>query len=347
MSCLAPNLRPRLFGANQKFTLRSRGLAVLLLLALIACDEPDPRPGEDASGARLDATAQADADFDAGVALDAAFDAGAPDGAEDAGPLDASLDPCGAGTPVIDLVIVDFWIVDRPKRRAELASDISAHFARATGCRVELRVLEVVEFEVPTHDISEILADYDYIDPIDAQRLWYYENQNVDMILSDISGALAASGVLVPSGAVVVALSEPQFEASAYYIEQDAYGLEPLIIIESHTLGGWTLGSGYTTVANGALYLADEIVHELGHFMGLRHACASCFTLGDYSALVACCAACPHAQDVMSYCRTRVRPEDTETRVFSSCTLDWVESGFVPAYGPAYETSYQAMACEN
>ncbi len=319
----------------------------LLLLLLHACDEPDPQAGEDASTVRFDAAPAHDAGTDSGLHGDASLDAAAPDGAEDAGLLDASMDLCEAGAPIIDLVIVDFWIVDRPERRAALVDDLARHFARATGCRVELRVLEVVEFEVPPHDISQILTDYDYIDPVDAQRLWYYENQNVDMILSDISEALATSGVVVPSGAVIVALSEPQFEASAYYIEEDAYGLEPLIIIESHTLGGWTLGAGYTTVANGVLYLADEIVHELGHFMGLRHACASCFTLGDYAALVACCAACPHAEDVMSYCRTRVRPEDTETNVFLSCTLDWIESGFVPAYGPTYETSYQSMACEN
>lgn len=331
-------------GARRRALALIASLAGPAVLPTLACEESSigDRRDDAEIGSVLDA-GQTDGSMSN---PDASTEPDAGDTMEiDAGPR-SPTDGCdGALAPILEAVLVDFWIADLPDRRAALAATLPAHFGRATGCRVRLRILDIVAFPVPAHDVADILARYPYMDEADAQRLWYYEAQNVEMILGDLRAGLDQNGVLVPEGALTIVLSDAQFEASAYYLDQTDYGLEPLIIIESHTMGGWSLGPGYTTHSNDTIYLADEVVHELGHFMGLRHACDRCFRLGDYNAMLVCCGECADADDVMSYCRERVQPGDTETNVFLSCTLDWIESGFLPAFMAGNEIPWQPASC--
>lgn len=74
--------------------------------------------------------------------------------------------------------------------------------------------------------------------------------------------------------------------------------------------------------------LADILVHETGHFIGLGHAVEKCDPEKMTNKEVdACCARSENKDDVMSYCRDR---KSEDVNLFRSCSQKYIKSHVVP-----------------
>jgi hypothetical protein len=221
-----------------------------------------------------------------------------------------------------------------------IAGALSAQFARANGGKIRLDVAAgpVVAFpaEDAVHDYSASLRRHPHLLPAHVAPVWYYE-EGSGQLREDLRDLLARLDLTAYE--VVIVTTSAQIDGLGVYLA----GLpRPTVIVESLALGGWSMGAPYAALPVSRAQLLDTSIHELGHFMGLAHACEKCN--GDPS----CCARCTARDDVMSYCRAR--PDDTSTRavamnVFTSCTRQQILTRFAPAYLAGQPTK-ESPACE-
>jgi hypothetical protein len=187
-----------------------------------------------------------------------------------------------------------------------------------------------------SHDYASQLDTYPWLVPGDEVRLWYYD-QGFDRIVLDLRAAIANAGLDLLGYDLIVILSDVQFEGIA--VEFPSAFVRPAVLLNTLSIGGWGVGANYYRGYSTPYQYADESIHEVGHFMGLKHACESCSPTDE-----ACCNACASKDDVMSYCRSRPLEGDTFHNVFGTCTLAFIEDHFVPEFASG-ETSMQVAAC--
>lgn len=98
----------------------------------------------------------------------------------------------------------------------------------------------------------------------------------------------------------------------------------------------------YETNWNNAYYVADEVIHEVGHAMGLGHDCQ--YSDGNYMSDDECST----VENIMSHHRSRPQTdEDTYVNDFSECDLNYLENTYLNkvSNGGPYGSAIEDFSC--
>lgn len=205
----------------------------------------------------------------------------------------------------------------------------------------------VIPLKVMDRDLEAAAREVGGTDPAKKtherlERLWYYHFSDVGQIIQEISSLLLETGhrAALEEADTVIVLSEPQFDALGF--ASGGYGFT-----EQPSEIAWALSDGGRTEWQTSARLVDELMHEMGHLLGLRHASERCFMpkvpQGDR---MSCCAKSPGRFDVMSYCRTRAQVKDDFYYGFTSCTKSYLAKTMVPILLKGGPRTFQAKACD-
>jgi hypothetical protein len=208
---------------------------------------------------------------------------------------------------------------------------VAEHFSHATGYKVGLKIRGSEQLEVPSHDVTEILKEYSSLSEPDAQRLWYYY-QPLSVLLSDIESA--ANGGYDSD---IIVLTDVNISSGMGLYKEHGLFARPTSFIETWVIGNWS-STNYTSHKAKNAAVLDVTTHELGHRMGLDHACKACVIDGILDEN--CCSLCTWKNDVMSYCRDR-----EQNNVFEACNSQNIEENFLPAYEMGQEIP-KSNSCE-
>ena len=188
--------------------------------------------------------------------------------------------------------------------------------------RVDARRVIPFPRQDPRHDYTDLGPDdLMYLLEEDYPRVWYLR-KGVYQIIADVEQA--ADDIDFSDFDVIVVITDLQLETFSIHVPG-----EPSYIVTSNlVLGGYY--PEYTREAKTDYFLVDSVLHEFGHFMGLRHSCED-ICIEDP---VRCCDTCPVPEDLMNpVCRTRPSlSEDQYYNRFADCSLEHIQSTFVPAF---------------
>jgi len=204
---------------------------------------------------------------------------------------------------------------------------------------VGLDIVEAIALPYPPQSLDH---DYDSIAVIapnvlaeDRPRLWwYYQHNGRTRIVGEIDRLLTEARTAGTVGAadvdLTIVVTDAQFEAIAFY--SHFADESPVVVLNSWSVGGWSKvgAEAYNRRKLSNIELVEENNHELGHYLGLSHACA---TACDGAELELCCQACAARDDVMSYCRDRLRVRDTgQLNRFGRCTRQQIIEHSIPRF---------------
>lgn len=239
----------------------------------------------------------------------------------------------GRQDPIMKILLVGYGSYISEEDITTYKSQIEDRFNKAVHGKIKLEIISTAVLRLPAensrvmphnklHNYEEIQKKFPWTDPASWKRLWYYYNMEQCEIAEEVFETIKNShyaSMLLEADATVV-LGEPQFEGIAVNCGR-------ISLLELPVEIAWGQEDTYKIEHSSVWHLADEIIHELGHFMGLGHASSQCMkgTL-DYR----CCIESINKDDVMSYCRKRTQISADYWGEFKECHLQLLEQEFIP-----------------
>lgn len=238
---------------------------------------------------------------------------------------------------------------------------LEERFNKATGGQISLKIFSIIIKPMPqegskappnnlVHNYSSTKSKYPWIKDESVDRIWYYDNINWNLAPEAYEAFKKPEyKSKIEKADIIITLTEAQFEAIALRSGR-------MVIAKQPTEVAWVVENplkyygylpptcpdecGYSTRTNTIWHLSDEIIHEIGHAMGLQHPSQQC---SDPKTLQACCKNSPNASDVMSPCRDRSKVSETFFYKFENCTSDYFKKEFIPllqnsGYGSTQQT---------
>ncbi len=250
-------------------------------------------------------------------------------------------------TPVVKVLLTHYGSVESKTDLARIGALLKERFDASTDGILSLEIVDIAQIPLKNYkrDVSElekaIKGDESKRSPERLRRLWYYyQNDPYGLIIDEIQDELLKGGyrnALAESDAVL-SMTEPQFEAIGY--ASGAYG-----VTEQPSEVAWMTSDGGWTQMEIDERIVDELLHEVGHLLGLDHAAARCSEL-PYPESQKCCQTSPGANDVMSYCRDRSRVRGPFYYRYTSCTKDYLQNSTLPALLSGGKRPFQAKPCD-
>ena|GEM_PF-2910497 len=237
-------------------------------------------------------------------------------------------------TPTVRVFFMQYGTYSTVEDLKRVGALLAKRFAESTDNALQIEFVDyaVVPLAQYPRDLSALRAaikgDAEQTSDERLTRIWYYYNKAYngdDSIVQEIQQQVKKAGYnpeLSKADAILV-LSETQFEGLGY--ASGGFG-----IVEQPTEIAWAANGGSTQKYTDA-QLADELLHELGHVLGLDHAAKECLNLPSARATLQCCQNSPGGQDVMSYCRDRSKVNDTFYYTYTQCTRDYLKTVTAPA----------------
>ena len=252
----------------------------------------------------------------------------------------ASADkPCTEGRqPEIRIVLAHYGSDVSESELDRVWDLLRVRFLEATGCQIRLtRVANVISplktegsmEEIPSGLRKTFGGKSNPADLTEGERRrlarlrYYYFPNGVDLISNEIKRIVSR----IPRSKydAIVALSAAQFDGLGYgAVNLRAVTEQPVEI-------AWEASHGGRTVFESDSRTVDELIHELGHYMGLLHAANHCSQFAvDAKKFQACCKASPNGNDIMSYCRRRGKVSDNFFYKFEACNQEKIRTTIVP-----------------
>jgi hypothetical protein len=247
--------------------------------------------------------------------------------------------------PVVRAIMVHYGSAVGVADLRRVGALLVRRFKESTAGALELEIAEhrVIPLRPRARDLDEIAARIpgppEKKDPARLVRLWYYYHSPAsiaDEVREEMAKAPGLKKVMKRVDAVLV-MAEPQFEGLGYADGAYAITEQPVEIAWAGEGGGFTRFESDARVV-------DELLHELGHVLGLDHAAKQCNAAEVEGRK--CCELSPGGQDVMSYCRVRSSVTESFYYGFTACTRDFLAGATRAALLGGGRRVRQAAACE-
>lgn len=197
-------------------------------------------------------------------------------------------------------------------------------FKTATKGHLEIEIVKskVMPFSHP------LPAGYTFNGISDLERLhriWYWQNYNfgIGQEVHKLFHASENKDELVEIDLLLVVTGAQS--------DGNGFAAGRVAVVEQPREVAWGAKGGGRTEELSDYELADILIHEVGHAIGIGHAAEHCTETGlSFKDRLACCAKAPSGNDVMSYCRNRTAVNKSKINGFESCTLDIIKNKIKP-----------------
>lgn len=201
----------------------------------------------------------------------------------------------------------------------EISTLLTKRFSIATRNLIHIRIeaIDIIPVKLRNMDLSSLGIEH-ITDPIRLARVWHYSNNlgSADIAIeSYVQTKNETDWDKYRNLDALLVLSELQFEGLGVAVQRILMTEYPMEI-------AW-MGDQPSVKHPSKYEVVDELIHELGHFIGLGHAASSCETFE-------CCETHHSANDVMSYCRDRSSVSADHQFNFEDCHINIIEREVVP-----------------
>jgi hypothetical protein len=200
----------------------------------------------------------------------------------------------------------------------------SERFKRATKGELEIEIVKskVMNF---AHPLPINYAYNGITDPDRLHRIWYWENFSTAVGM-EIHKLYRKSEIKKDLENIDLLLVVTGAQSDG-----NGFAAGRVVVVEQPREVAWGLPGGGSTEELSDYELADIMIHEVGHAIGIGHATEHCTETGlSPSERRACCANSPSGNDVMSYCRDRKATDENRINGFEACTLDIIKNKIKP-----------------
>lgn len=242
---------------------------------------------------------------------------------------DFDLDVCKEKVPpIINAFLVywgDFYGNDEVEDKINYFEE---YFNKKTGGNVILKIDYGGNFALPeedaVHDYSSIAKQFN-LELEDAKNIWYYYHPS--LVNNDIENVLKKSNYNNQVYDLAIIFTDINFQYAG-----QIYKYYPFLILKSSLYKNYETSSLKKEIISDAV-LSDTSAHELGHFMGLTHACS-----------MVPCSDCAYPNDIMSYCREK----GSVNNEFFSCSISNIQS-YIKLYpdGTMYPINKYFQLCDD
>lgn len=221
--------------------------------------------------------------------------------------------------PIIKVALIGYGTTSTKEDLERMAPKLVEKFSIATAGEIELDVKHVDSYDFLDYKLGKLSLE-GINDRERLKRISYsYDKRVVERITREAYKAMKTNTEkkVMKEVDLMLLVTGAQFEGLG--IQHGRFA-----IVEHPREIAFELPNG-----NRVEYLSDEaivseLIHEVGHSMGLMHAAAQCNT-------VDCCEQSENADDIMSYCRDRKKVEHNDFMfVFEQCHLNFIREKFKP-----------------
>ncbi|GEM_PF-4462135 len=241
-------------------------------------------------------------------------------------------------TPVLRALLMYYGSAVSTDSLRAYAPTIESRFSIATHSLISLHIDTVLSLPLPNlnsigplsngleHDYDRMHQELPWITDQSMPRLWYYYHID-DCVGEESFLALKQKTSINPdSFDFIIVLTEAQFEGLAFSAGK-------VLVIEQPTEIAFEDRDGYRTDMNSRWMITDEVVHELGHGLGLRHECPGAdHRFMDQDQATRYCERCSARENILSYCRDRSKVSENYAGAFSDCSLLYLRTVAIPAF---------------
>ncbi|MCC7441576.1 MAG: hypothetical protein IT285_08085 [Bdellovibrionales bacterium] len=233
---------------------------------------------------------------------------------------------------------------------------LAPRFLEATGC--QLRLERATTRIVPLKSETNLWLIPREIRPIFGGKRWprglslaerarlarlryYYAAEGSGRIVREIRSI--ARRIPKETYDALVVLTAAQFEGLGFGLPNE------MAVTEQPVEIAWAAQGGGETRFESDARVVDELIHELGHVIGLNHASFICNQLPEglpFGEMERCCAESPSRNDVMSYCRPRSTVSDSFFFGFTECNRAKIRNRVIPALLAGRPFRYEAAGCD-
>lgn len=220
-------------------------------------------------------------------------------------------------------------------------------FSLATGGQLNLVPSGRIMMDLPEegafvfgleHDYSTTQQQYPWLSRSQAESIWYYDNSDWETNAGEVHQRIKDEHPdALQNADIAIILTEQQAEGLGVAAGRFLMILQP-------AYGGWANGAISDARYTSSPYtLADEAIHEIGHFLGLDHSGPDDFSDPEG---ISVCEGSIYVNDVMSYCRDRTAVSESVYFTYLDCNLKHIVDNSIPALQEGMKPPLQTTSCQ-
>lgn len=220
--------------------------------------------------------------------------------------------------PVIKVALIGYGTTSTKEDLERIAPKLVEKFSIATAGEIELDVKHIDSYDFLNYKVRKLSLE-GINDRERLKRISYsYDKRVVETITREAYKAMKANTEkkVMEEVDLMLLVTGAQFEGLGMQYGRFA-------IVEHPREIAFEVPNGNKVKFLSDEMIVSELIHEVGHSMGMMHA-AQCNT-------IECCEQSENADDIMSYCRDRKKVEHNDfIFVFEQCHLNFIREKFKP-----------------